>query len=183
MNTTSFLRNNKSVCMGVRAWPAALRHCRGLCDDNLAAELGLRRSYLSKQRVSRRRDTAAEPRVSAALEGHVARISTAVLKDESAAASLTEIYTGEAKQLYDESKGFIGSLLLLDGTRRARSITMWRDVSAMEAASNHPRYAEVMGRVAANFADAPESETWALGASFFADPSSINSTDSDTVSE
>ena len=104
-------------------------------------------------------------------QGPIARVSTARLQPQhaDAASSLSTLYASEARTLYNECNGFIGSLLLLDEDRtRARSITMWRDRAAMDAVSEHPRYRDVMGKVASHFAAPPDSETWELGASFFA---------------
>ena len=44
---------------------------------------------------------------------------------------------------------------------------MWQSAADMAAAAEHPRYATVMGELAASFADAPESQTWELSAAFF----------------
>ena len=155
---------------------------RRLCDDALAAELGLRRGMLTKQlaRQNRRRRGGAAPGDGAGgaaaappprPQGPVARVSTARLQPDhtDAAAALSALYASEARELFSESDGFIGSLLLLDEDRtRARSITMWRDRAAMDAVSEHPRYRDVMGKVASHFAAPPDSEAWELGASFFA---------------
>jgi len=136
---------------------------RSLC-DSLDAELGLRRS-LTKKLVSQRRQPPPPP--SRAVPGPVARVSTVALR-EGAAGELCELYSSSAKALYSECPGFLGSVLLLDReANTARSVTMWQASSDMDAAGEHPDYASVMGKLAASFASAPDSQTWQLGAAFF----------------
>ena len=142
-----------------------VRRSRNMC-DSLDAELGLRRT-LTKKLVGQRRQTPVA--ASLPMEGAVARVSTAPLK-EGVAASLNETYSAEAKVMYMESPGFIGSLLLLDREgKTARSITLWDGVADMNAAADHPQYGAVMSRLVSSFAEMPESQTWQLSAAFFRD--------------
>lgn len=140
-------------------WGAASR--RTLC--TLEAELGLRRG-MTKELAKRRRETQEAPTKKL---GPVARVSTARLRKDSAAALSAE-YSTDARALYEQCPGFVGSILLLndDGTS-ARSVTLWQSESHMDAAGKQRGYSTTMGSLARHFAGAPESETWSLGAAFF----------------
>ena len=141
---------------------------RALCADaDFAAELGLRRSSLTKKLASsapRRAEVEPPPQ----LEGPIARVSTARLRPDTTADVLTTLYNSKARAIYEDSDGFVGSLLLFDQSNsNARSVTLWADQQAMDGVSSHPDYASTMGEVASHFAAAPDSETWRVGASFF----------------
>ena len=74
----------------------------------------------------------------------------------------------QARELYGSCPGFVGALLLFDGPRRnARSITVWECRADMDSAAEQPRYGETMQSLASHFVDAPDVETWRLGASLF----------------
>ena len=100
------------------------------------------------------------------IEGPVARLSTADLR-EGATQSLTAVYMEEAKPLYETTQGFIGSYLLVNRAEsQAKSITLWADEAAMDAASQNPKYAPTMAKVGSHFKDVPEIEVWRLAGSF-----------------
>ena len=135
---------------------------RTLC--TLEAELGLRRA-MTKELAKRRQPQDYPSREK--LTGPVARISTARLQKESAAALSAE-YSSDARALYEQCPGFLGSVLLLNGDgTSARSVTLWQSESHMDAAAEQPGYSTTMGSLARHFAGAPESETWSMGAAFF----------------
>ena len=117
--------------------PLAAATARTLCTD-LEAELGLRRSAMSKalkgqrERIvntpdgkARQRLKERPPQEDPRESGRVARMATAPLRKR-AADELVADYETKARALYKSTPGFVGALLLLDGEKRnARSITVW----------------------------------------------------------
>ena len=137
---------------------------RSLCLD---AELGLRRN-LTKKLASQKRPLAEDP-PPPRLDGPIARVATARLKDDGggSARALTAEYE-HAQSLYRTCDGCLGAMLMLNRERnRATSITMWRSPEHLSAAVQHPDYAAQMQRLGASFASAPEVETMALAAAAF----------------
>ena len=96
----------------------------------------------------------------------MARVSTAPLRP-GAADELTSHYCTRARALYEACNGFHGSLLLLNHDKSiARSVTLWARTTDMDAAVNHPEYADVMKGIARHFTDVPDTEMWQLGGAF-----------------
>ena len=149
--------------------PMTKMFSRRLCTDaaSFAAELGLRRSAMSKSLSRRSRPPAPPP---PPLEGPVCRVATAPLRQGASADTVADVYYTEARAVYEASDGFVGALLLFDREEsKARSLTLWRDRQSMDAVSDHPDYMKAMTSLASNFADAPDVETWRLGTHFFKD--------------
>jgi hypothetical protein len=142
---------------------------RGLCSD-LDAELGLRRAITKKLAQQRRGTDQTSP---APPLGPVARMATAALRP-GGADSLVTAYESEGRMLYSKCPGFLGSVLLLDRERnRARSITLWQSATEMNGAVSQDGYADTMKTLGSHFADAPNLETWELGAYFFSRPDPV----------
>ena len=166
-HTFVFSRKGGAITMSRR--PLWQLSRRALC-SSFDAELGLRRRAMTQQlKHLKRREPSPPPE---RIDGPVARMSTAMLRDN-AADSLTQVYLEEAKPLYENTHGFLGSYLLFDRDyTRGRSITLWQDEAAMDAAASNSAYASTMARLGSHFSGAPDTEVWRLRASFLPGDSS-----------